>query len=643
MVVLVAVFVWVVSTVETASATDHSSTSSAKIVDVLNENIMLLEDGSLWRGAGVLKYLDKTNFISIVGDFDKGWGLTKDGEVFSWQDGNPHLTRRPALQQIVQLGNGYGVKQDGTVWSRYGQIDGLRQIKWLSSYDQFHAALDQEGTIYRWHSDTPYQLEKVGNVPTASKIYLFEDQIALIDRDKTAAYYDTAVATPITIASGVKDLVWRDSNRLVLVKEDGTVWNAVLNNNEFVLTQDQRFTSSVRVVVSSTSDNYNLLVMQKDGTWLSSSNDKITTMKAPTLTSVKVKLPKQKVKVGESFSIKFEEQYSNGYKEERFSQQHELQFSMPQHVVQLKNNSFKAKAVGEITFQGTVSGEKAEGKIWVTSDKPLQKAVQKDGVLYVPLKSLFETIGGTLTFDSNVKKYHIQLGSKQIKLQVGSKVAWLDGQKIVMKGPVHANGKTIVFPAELLKHTSKAVITWDKEYKRAVLNFGQARMMVESDETAKVFKNERLGTLVRFIGVTYWINDFHGWERFNKVTVTDIRPVQQTGDFIIVFKHANGKTIHSVNLPEHLVEFALTHESIFLHYDPYKRYNWPKPIWDKVKKGIISLGMTKEQVLLSWGTPQDTTYTSSPNLVLELWTYRNEGKFSIITFRNGTVSRLYQS
>ena len=68
-------------------------------------------------------------------------------------------------------------------------------------------------------------------------------------------------------------------------------------------------------------------------------------------------------------------------------------------------------------------------------------------------------------------------------------------------------------------------------------------MTVVSSETAGLIKSDA-GGLVKFIGRTYWVNDFEDLERFSKLTVTDILP-DDKGEFNVIFKTASGKTVKS--------------------------------------------------------------------------------------------------
>ena len=62
----------------------------------------------------------------------------------------------------------------------------------------------------------------------------------------------------------------------------------------------------------------------------------------------------------------------------------------------------------------------------------------------------------------------------------------------------------------------------------------------------------------------------------------------------------------------------------FLTQNPFKKYKYDKKTWDAIKDGRIEYGMTQNQVILSWGSPDDrNTYGSSYYGSTEQWIYGN--------------------
>lgn len=174
---------------------------------------------------------------------------------------------------------------------------------------------------------------------------------------------------------------------------------------------------------------------------------------------------------------------------------------------------------------------------------------------------------------------------------------------------------------------------WDSEWQEANISIGSASMTVVSTETAALVKKAMQGSLANYVGKSYWVNYFQGWDRFMKVTVTDILP-DDTGSFVIVFKTATGKTLKSYSMTSGHVAELLSNRTAFFNFDPYKKYQWSSSVWNQIKAGHIALGMTKEQVLLSWGEPAGKSATQADGKTVETWIYAN---FDTVAFINGKV------
>ncbi|MCR8844298.1 stalk domain-containing protein [Paenibacillus sp. SC116] len=612
-----------------------SPASKPKIVSVIDSDTFLLDDGALWRKDFDGARRNQFNLVSIEETDMGGWGLTAGGKVVSWE----YIGKSkelPYMKEVAQLSKyGYWLKKDGTVWNHDEEVAGLSNIRLLDARDGMLAALSHSGDIYtKQGSGRP---ELIANVPNAVSVHVNTYDTIVVDKEGTVTHYAPFQKEPLTVTTDAVNVQWYEPQQLLITKKDGTVWVSD-RTNKFEMKQIHDLKDIVKMS-SSDSDN-RIYFQQKDGSWNVFSEEGIQKMKVPEMKSIKLIVTRPTPNVGDQFLIAVEEQYTNGYTHKRYPKNDELVIDQPQLIERIPDNKFKARAVGETGVKITANGLSSQAKISVSLDEPLQKAIQKDGVVYLPLKSVFQTIGGKVTSVPSTKEHHIQLGSKKIKLQSGSKIATVDGKAYTMKGVVQTAGGTTVFPAELLKHILQATISWDNQLKQAIIKFGSAKMIVQSDETAKVQKRAKQGDLAKYIGKSYWINHFQGWERFNKLTVTDIVPKDTF--YTVVFKHANGKTLTSYPMSASEVTWLFSDQTQLLNYDPYKRYKWSKSIWEKIKKERVATGMTKEQVLMSWGKPKHTSYITSGNLTVESWGYGSGSSLSIITFTNGKVTGMYQ-
>lgn len=201
------------------------------------------------------------------------------------------------------------------------------------------------------------------------------------------------------------------------------------------------------------------------------------------------------------------------------------------------------------------------------------------------------------------------------------------------------NGGTL-FPAALLSKAMGAKLKWDAKHKIMFVAFGKANIAVISPDTAELYKKEWQGSLVAYIGKTYWVNHFQDWERFIKVTVVDVIPVDQGKSFKLVFRKTNGAYLTSYQMDKEYLRKVLKEEHYFFATDPVKKYKWPQKTWNLIKQEKIATGMTKEQVRMSWGNPSNTSTLTSGGITVETWGYSG---FNYVTFTNGKVSAIYVS
>ncbi|MBD8498460.1 stalk domain-containing protein [Paenibacillus arenosi] len=612
-----------------------SPASKPKIVSVIDSDTFLLDNGSLWRDDFDGARRNQFNLVSIEETDTGGWGLTAGGKVVSW--GYLEKSKElPYMKEVAQLSKyGYWLKKDGTVWNHDEEVAGLSNIRLLDARGHVLAALSNSGDIYKKQGSGKPEL--IANVPNAVSVHVNDYDTIVVDKEGTVTHYAPFQKEPVTVTTDADNVQWFEPQQLLITKKDGTVWVSD-RTNKFAMEQIHNLKDIVKM--TSPDSGSSVYFQQKDGSWNVFSEEGIEKMKVPEMKSIKLIVTRTTPKVGDHFLIAVEEQYTNGYTHKRYPNKDELVIDQPQLIERVPDNKFKARGVGETSVKITAHGLSSQAKISVSLDEPLQHAIQKDGIVYLPLKSVFQTLGGKVTSVPSTKEHHIQLGSKKIKLQSGSKLATVDGMAYTMKGVVQTAGGTTVFPAELLKHMVQANISWDNHLKRAIIKFGSAKMIVQSDETAKVQKRAKQGELAKYIGKSYWINHFQGWERFNKLTVTDIVPDGTL--YTVVFKHANGKMLTGYPMSTSEVTWLFTDQTQLLNYDPYKRYKWSKSVWEKIKNEKVSTGMTKEQVLMSWGQPRNTSYITGGNITVESWGYGSGSSLSIITFTNGKVTGIYQ-
>jgi len=102
-------------------------------------------------------------------------------------------------------------------------------------------------------------------------------------------------------------------------------------------------------------------------------------------------------------------------------------------------------------------------------------------------------------------------------------------------------------------------------------------------------------------------------KKYSPVRVIDVgaswdntRPIRftvQTPDGQQGFVDVN---VSGINVP-HAVRGQNRITDLFYNQDPHTLFNWPANIWSAIDSGNVDIGMTTQQVRMSWGSPKDTS------------------------------------
>ncbi|PLT44101.1 hypothetical protein B8V81_2532 [Paenibacillus pasadenensis] len=315
----------------------------------------------------------------------------------------------------------------------------------------------------------------------------------------------------------------------------------------------------------------------------------------------------------------------------------------PYLLQKLPDGTMKALAVGETDVTASWGEEKLTLRVSISADYYIGGGVQLKGVMYLPIKAFFAELGAQVTYLDASKTFQVKLGNDSIQLQKGSATAVVNGAKTAMAGPVQTYGDAAVFPASLLRSAIGANLEWNSDYQYMTVWQGKADLAISTPQTEQIVKKEKLGTLTKLIGKSYWVNNFDSKYRFKKVAIYDIRP-DDDGGFTVVFKLAStGELLHTAFTSAEAIRSNLASSDQFLTADPRKTYKWSNAVWDKIASGKISIGMTKEQVKMSWGSPSHTSSAYAGSISVETWRYGSytSNWLQYVVFTNGKVSQIY--
>lgn len=123
----------------------------------------------------------------------------------------------------------------------------------------------------------------------------------------------------------------------------------------------------------------------------------------------------------------------------------------------------------------------------------------------------------------------------------------------------------------------------------------------------------------------------------NLTTTTPIRIIFKTelgNEFYRDVKFSRTNNLYSGTVETYQMDAAQRNnfENVFSFDDPYLKYpNISKEIWENIQEGIVSIGMTEEECILSWGKPKEinrSSYGSDQWVYSEQYLYFENGKLT---------------
>ncbi|MCJ8010259.1 copper amine oxidase N-terminal domain-containing protein [Paenibacillus sp. KQZ6P-2] len=624
------------------TGTAFAEEGKLQIQDIAGKNTYLMSDGSMWTMYNGNRIIHTPGTIaSISGDLYQGNGVTRDGRLISWSMNAPEVV--DGVTGVKQVSGGYVLKTDGTVWMGKKQLKKLSNILLIGYGRMDFAALASNGDLLFEDDTKPDGFKKLGTVEQASSVKsmaVTESRVALLyDSGKVVVYEtynfdDNGRIIPVTITQDAVHIVYDPSRTLIVTLKDGTVWTTGEYQDRWKLKYQVPGLSGIvkTAVDNGSSDMSEVIYAQKsDGSWVLYKDDEIKPVEVPVVTNLSVSISDTKPFVGDSLKVDIQETYSNGAKIKVPTANAKVDVEKPYLIKQQQNGTLTVTGVGKTQVTVTSSGISKSVTVSSSLRNNLKYAKQVDGRVFVSAKTVIQALGGTLTEGNG--GINAKFGETTIFFKAGDVQATLNGNPIRLKAaPITEKGELMI-PASLLSDVLGAKISWDADWKQADISFGDAKMTVVSSETAGLIKKAMQGSLAKFIGRTYWVNDFEGWERFSKVTVTDVLPVDN-GEFSIVFKSGSGQTLKTYPMNSSEVMQLFADRSSLLNYDPYQKYKWSSSVWKQIKAGNVTLGMTKEQVQLAWGNPIAKDITTGGGKTIETWGYAN---YDVVAFVDGKV------
>ncbi|WP_276357933.1 copper amine oxidase N-terminal domain-containing protein [Cohnella caldifontis] len=630
-----------------ASAND----SELQIVKPIGDRTLLMNDGSIWTWDSLNVVHTLGNYADAAGkDDQRGLALTKDGRVASWWFGRPAvLANTSGVRQITV---GYFLKSDGTVWTENGQVKGYSDIALIDAYDSFFAALTRKGEVlYREGMDSAVKSLGMATDPSSvTSVAVTNHMVALLYAGGKVVIYDTVNfddngrIIPVTATEDAVHIVYAaktatpsgESDKLIITRKDGSVWITGKYNKRFTPTTKIEGLADI-VKTAACKDENRFYALKSSGDWVLYHDGEISPVEVPSVKALTVSLSNPEPNVGESVQVDIQETYTNGAKIKASPTDAVITVEKPHLLKKTEDGTLKVLGVGETNVSITSGGQTASVKVSSVLGHNLKFAKQVNGVAYVPLKPVIQALGGTVAKSTEAGVWEIRVGETALKLKTGDVNAVVNDRPLRMKAAMIADGGENYVPASLIADPFGATVKWVDKWKQVEIAFGKSVLTVVSKDTAALVKKAAQGSLAAYIGKSYWVNHFQDYDRFQKVTIADVLP-DDTGDFRLVFKTSSGQKLTSYPMKASYVPELLGDSDSFLTYDPYKKYKWSASVWKHVVDGEVTLGMTKDQVALAWGSPASKTITNANGKTIEVWVY---GNFDAVGFVNGSVALIY--
>lgn len=610
----------------------------------------LLSDGTVWKqdvDNGGYKQLDFD-----LTEIEEGYGITTSGTLVQLQGKRaPQILKN--MTGAVHISGDYYLDNAGNVMSLGGNGNPLyKDIAKFADSGRGLALLTRSGVLKAGgFSDKIEQFAssaEVTAIDSYSDSYSSVDDVAVVLQSGKVLLYnrfnfdrnDLTKYIPVTITENAAEARFDDEGNLVVRMKDGTVWRTGSSEaDRYKLTQSFPGLKGVTGLISVYSQG--MYVKTQDGSVASYDVqvDRLEKLTLPGVTGVSFTMEKTSLTVGDKVPVQISETWTGGSTRKVPLKDADLTVEKPALLQKLNDGTLKALAVG-VTKVTVKSGSVSKTlEVSISSDDIITTGALISGSMYLPVQEVFQQLGASVQYNAGTKSFSIKLNSTPVQLQLGSDTAMVNGEKVKMSGKVQTVDGVTVFPAALLKSAFGAGLDWNSSIQSMTVTFGKAEMQVQTKQTALIYKKKAQGNLAKLIGKSYWVNFFDVNYRFQKVTIVDVLP-DYNGNFALAMKLASGKVMKTNEMTGAEIISTLADKEEFLTADPYKTYKWSSKVWEDIKAGYVRVGMTKQQVELSWGTPESKSAAVGGGIRVETWQYVG---YDYVTFTNGVVSFIYTS
>lgn len=98
-----------------------------------------------------------------------------------------------------------------------------------------------------------------------------------------------------------------------------------------------------------------------------------------------------------------------------------------------------------------------------------QPPIEKSGRVLVPLRTIFETLGATVSWDAKTQTVTATKGDKVITIKIGSRIAHINGKSTYLdQEALEINGRTLV-PVRFISESLGEIVKWDASTQTVIV------------------------------------------------------------------------------------------------------------------------------------------------------------------------------
>ncbi|WP_020616541.1 copper amine oxidase N-terminal domain-containing protein [Paenibacillus daejeonensis] len=117
-----------------------------------------------------------------------------------------------------------------------------------------------------------------------------------------------------------------------------------------------------------------------------------------------------------------------------------------------------------------------DGRILETEERP----VNRNGSMLVPMRTIFEALGASVSYDAGTKRITGQYGEVEIVMGLNAKEASRNGETLVMSQPPALIDDRVYVPIRFVSEALGAEVEWDAE-RQAVQVYSETVGLIQKD------------------------------------------------------------------------------------------------------------------------------------------------------------------